>query len=172
MRLCARKSNVTFPIIYLSHEFGGKSENLEKAEKWCAFLSEQVEAMFIAPWIALCRHWQDSGGALARGLAMDLDCVRKCDALVAVQSSSYIFLSSGQQAEAGASGHVFIIPDITIERRLIYRSVSIIEDLRLFVADLGAPSNMRCQECGLVLRADRFAAGETICRSCDPLETI
>lgn len=75
---------MNIPIIYVAHPFGGDKSNLDKAVHWCAFLSINFSALFVAPWIPLCLHWSSNGEALRRGQAMDLAAVAACDGLIAV----------------------------------------------------------------------------------------
>jgi hypothetical protein len=72
------------PIIYVCHPFGGDWVNLAKAERWCADLSRALPALFVAPWVPLCRHWQNNGSSFLRGIELDLEAIRRCDGLVAV----------------------------------------------------------------------------------------
>lgn len=43
-------------LVYLCHQFGGKPENIVSAEEWSCWLTEQLNALFIAPWTVLARH--------------------------------------------------------------------------------------------------------------------
>lgn len=72
------------PIIYVYHPFRGDWVNLAKAERWCADLSRALPALFVAPWIPLCRHWPNDGDTLRRGIELDVEAVHRCDGLVAV----------------------------------------------------------------------------------------
>jgi hypothetical protein len=75
---------VRTPIIYVAHPFGGNLKNLDKAEKWAAWLTERFDALFVVPWVPLCRHWRDSGTSLTRGIDMDKAAIARCDAMIAV----------------------------------------------------------------------------------------
>jgi hypothetical protein len=72
------------PIIYVAAPFGGNPENLDKAERWAAWLSMRFEALFVVPWVPLCRHWVDSGETRKRGLELDLVAVRHCHGMIMV----------------------------------------------------------------------------------------
>lgn len=71
-------------IIYVMHPFGGNRENLDKSEAWCAFLSSRFDALFVAPWVPLCLHWENNGISLDRGLTLDCVAIERCDGCVAV----------------------------------------------------------------------------------------
>jgi len=72
-------------LIYVAAKFSGLQSNADRAEKITAALNRHIEgAIFIAPWLPMVRHWVDSGDSRARGIALDLEAVKKCDALIAV----------------------------------------------------------------------------------------
>ena len=71
-------------IIYVMHPFSGVRENLDKAEAWCAFLSSRFDALFVAPWVPLCRHWENNGISLDRGLTLDCVAIERCNGCIAV----------------------------------------------------------------------------------------
>jgi hypothetical protein len=72
-------------LIYVAHKFSGDIRNADRAEHWTAWLNLHIErAVFFCPWLPMARHWVDSGETRARGLAIDLACVRRCDGLIAV----------------------------------------------------------------------------------------
>lgn len=132
------------PIIYLAHEFSGDMCNLDRADRWCAFLSLQVDAMFVAPWVALCRHWPDSGATRARGLALDLAAVRRFDGLVAVQRAGKTQLSPGQQKEWDEASAARVPLFLIDEAVMVYPdgdyAASELQRLREFVAKREVPS--------------------------------
>jgi len=72
------------PIIYVCHPFGGDQNKLDKAEAWAASLSRRFDALFVVPWVPLCRWWPNSGESLQRGLELDLAAIDRCDGLIAV----------------------------------------------------------------------------------------
>jgi hypothetical protein len=69
-------------LIYVAHEFGNRPDNLDRAEKWVAALSEAFDHVFWVPWVPLCRHWVNSGGSLERGMAFDFEAIAKSDSMV------------------------------------------------------------------------------------------
>lgn len=69
-------------LIYVAHEFGGKPENLDRAEKWVAALSSAFDHIFWAPWVPLCRYWANSGESLERGMMLDFEAIAKSDSIV------------------------------------------------------------------------------------------
>ena len=71
-------------IIYVMAPFGGIRENLDKAEAWCAFLSSRFGALFVAPWVPLCRHWENNGINPDRVLSLDCYAIRRCDGCIAI----------------------------------------------------------------------------------------
>ena len=72
-------------LIYVAHIFSGEQCNAERAEKLTAILNGWIQgAVFICPWLPMVRHWVDSGETRARGLQLDLECVRQTDGLLAL----------------------------------------------------------------------------------------
>ncbi len=72
-------------LIYVAHAFRGLVSNAYRAEMLTAHLNWHIEgAAFICPWLPMVRHWVDSGESRARGLSMDLECVKRCDGLIAL----------------------------------------------------------------------------------------
>ena len=76
--------NMDIPIVYVSHPFIGVPANLDKAMAWCAFLSANFDALFVAPWVPLCKYWPNCGESLKRGMDLDYVAVRAADGLIAV----------------------------------------------------------------------------------------
>jgi hypothetical protein len=75
---------MTIPIVFVSHPFAGDMRKLTSVEIWCAWLSMNLDALFVAPYVPLCRHWVDSGVTRERGMMLDLVAVARCDGLIAV----------------------------------------------------------------------------------------
>ena len=72
-------------LIYVAHVFRGLQSNADRAEKWTAFLNWHIEgALFDCPWLPQVRHWVDSGESRERGMKLDLEFVRHCEALLAL----------------------------------------------------------------------------------------
>ena len=71
--------------VYVAHVFSGNQQNATDAEKWTAWLNDRIGgAVFLCPWLPMVRYWPDCGSSRRRGLMLDLACVRKFDALIAL----------------------------------------------------------------------------------------
>jgi hypothetical protein len=86
-------------LVYLIHRFGGDPRNLESAEHWAAWLTLHFDALFIVPWVPLCRHWPDSGRTRELGLEIDLDALGHCRRAIAVCGLPGGVLSTGGAIE-------------------------------------------------------------------------
>jgi hypothetical protein len=72
-------------LIYVAHVFSGIQSNADRAESWTARLNWRIQgAVFICPWLPMVRCWVDSGETRALGIILDRECVRHCDALLAL----------------------------------------------------------------------------------------
>ena len=71
-------------ISYVMHPFGGNRVNLDRTDEWCAFLTAQFNALFVAPWVPMCRHWANNGVSLERGMRLDFEAIRRFDSCIAV----------------------------------------------------------------------------------------
>lgn len=71
-------------IVYVMHRFGNDVENLRKTREWCAFLSAHFDALFCAPWEALCGFWPNTGVTLQRGMALDFAAICQFNSCIAV----------------------------------------------------------------------------------------
>lgn len=72
------------PLIYVAHPFGGKQHLLDRAEEWTATLNLHFDALFVAPWIPQCRHWENYGKTLERGVLLNEQAIRRSDAIILV----------------------------------------------------------------------------------------
>jgi hypothetical protein len=81
-------------VIYVAHPFGGNFENLSEAERWAAFLTRKFCAVFVAPWIPLCRYWSDKTDR-ELGISIDVAAVREADGIILVGPE----VSPGMSAE-------------------------------------------------------------------------
>jgi len=72
-------------LIYVAHKFSGDLTNADKAESLTAYLNLHIDgAIFLCPWLPMVRNWVDSGDTRARGLTLDLECIKRCDGLIAL----------------------------------------------------------------------------------------
>lgn len=71
-------------LVYLIHRYGGNPANLNSAEHWAAWLTEHFDALFVVPWVPLCRGWPDTGDHRRVGLELDLAALERCDRAIAV----------------------------------------------------------------------------------------
>jgi len=71
-------------VVYVKHPFGGDLSKLDATEAWCAFLTSRFDALFVAPWVPLCRHWANNGISLERGFALDCGFIARSDSCIAV----------------------------------------------------------------------------------------
>jgi hypothetical protein len=94
---------MTALVIYLAAPYGGIPSKLDAAERWAAWLSLRFDAFFIVPWVAICRHWPDSGETRKRGLELDLAAVRHCHGMLMVGG----FISSGMVSDKSAARDVW-----------------------------------------------------------------
>lgn len=83
------------PLIYVAHPFGGKRHLLDRAEEWTSALNLHFDALFFAPWIPQCRHWENSGKTLERGVLLNEQAIRRSNAVILVGGH----LSSGMKKE-------------------------------------------------------------------------
>ncbi len=102
-------------IIYLAHPFGGNPENLDAAERWAAWLSLRFDALFAVPWVALCRHWPDSGETRKRGLELDLAAVRHCHGMIMVGGC----VSPGMQIEKAEARELWDLSEFETPEDLV-----------------------------------------------------
>ena len=86
-------------LVYLIHRFGGDPRNIESAERWAAWLTLHLDALFVVPWVPLCKHWPDTGRHRELGLEIDLDALNKCDRALAVCGIAGGVLSPGGAIE-------------------------------------------------------------------------
>lgn len=103
------------PLIYVCHPFGGNYANLDKAELWCADLSRALPALFVAPWVPLCRHWPNDGDTLRLGIELDLDAIRRCNGLVAVGGP----MSANGRREFEASSNAYNLSEFATFEELV-----------------------------------------------------
>lgn len=85
-------------VVYVAHPLGGgpdRERNRENAAKWVAWVAMQGHAP-IADWIILSGEWDESPTNRARGIAIDLALVARCDELWLVGGR----VSTGMQQEA------------------------------------------------------------------------
>jgi hypothetical protein len=85
--------------IYVIHKFGGDLENLDKALHWAAWLTQRFDALFVVPWVPLCRHWPDTGESRKTGIAIDMAAIASCHGAVAVGGLVDGKLSPGSDGE-------------------------------------------------------------------------
>ena len=68
-------------VVYIAHPLGSgpdREKNLANAAKWVAWAAEQGVAP-IADWIVLASQWEETTGNRERGIAIDLELVKRCD---------------------------------------------------------------------------------------------
>lgn len=82
-------------VVYISHPYGGKPENLARAKRWFKWaLKFYPECAFVADWILMCEGEEgDAGHEL--GLMRDCSIVKHCDEIWLVGGT----LSPGMEAE-------------------------------------------------------------------------
>lgn len=93
------------PLIYVAHPFGGKLHLLEQAEEWVSELNRNFEALFFAPWIPQCRMWDNSGATLERGIALNVEAIRRSDAVILV----------GGRCSAGMKNEIRVAQDLNVQ---------------------------------------------------------
>jgi hypothetical protein len=105
---------MTTPIVFVSHPFAGDMRKLTSVEIWCAWLSMSFDALFVAPYVPLCRHWPDSVGTRERGMMLDLVAVARCDGMIMVGGS----ISPGMLIERDASKNVYDVSEFETPEEL------------------------------------------------------
>jgi hypothetical protein len=70
-------------VVYIAHPLGGghdRNDNLIHAARWVAWAASQGVAP-VADWITLAEQWDETPENRARGLAIDVALVARCDEL-------------------------------------------------------------------------------------------
>lgn len=88
-------------LIYVAHPFGGDQRNADSAEQICAEFMKIFDAIFWAPWLPLVRNWRNNAESLERGLAIDIECVKRSDQVWFVLVNGV--MSPGQEVESAAA---------------------------------------------------------------------
>lgn len=86
-------------VIYCAHPLGGgadREQNRINASRWVAWIALTYDVAVIADWIILSGHWDESPANRARGIAIDLALVARCDEVWLVGGR----VSAGMQQEA------------------------------------------------------------------------
>lgn len=99
-------------IAYMMHPYGGRRENLERAKRWFRWLIKTFpDVQFTAPWILWCETLEETPENRARGIAFDLESIRRSDEawLVGGEVSAGMGIESREASERGKR-----IVDLTI----------------------------------------------------------
>lgn len=124
------------PLIYVAHPFGGNQFNLDRAEAWTAELNLNFDALFVAPWIPQCRHWENSGRALERGVALNESFIRRSDALITTGGHISPGMEKEIQSAKQASVPCFIFSafatpwELLRSQEAVNRMKAMVEELR------------------------------------------
>lgn len=93
-------------VVYVAHPLSGPDQeaNRERAARWCAWVALQGCAP-VADWIILTGQWSETEENRARGLAIDVTLVKRCDEVWLVGGR----VSSGMAIEADAAREAGIL---------------------------------------------------------------